>query len=73
MCQCHAAHARRSTETELGALQVEELRELQSEWSQEYKVRRQMLIERAKVRMRLAFWHQETCLSAGNCGIFAGS
>ena len=32
------------------AVQVEELRELQAEWRQEYRVRRQMLIERAKVQ-----------------------
>ena len=31
------------------AMQVEELRELQAEWKQEYQIRRQMLIERAKV------------------------
>ena len=30
-------------------MQVEELRELQTEWKQEYQIRRQMLIERAKV------------------------
>ncbi len=41
-------------------LQEQELRDLQAEWSQEYKVRRQMLIERAKVRIPSAFWHQES-------------
>ena len=40
-------------------LQVQELRELQAEWSQEYKVRRQMLIERAKVCLHPALWCQE--------------
>ena len=30
-------------------MQTEELQEMQAEWKQEYRVRRQMLIERAKV------------------------
>ena len=30
-------------------MQKEELQEMQAEWKQEYRVRRQMLIERAKV------------------------
>lgn len=34
------------------ALQTRELRELHDEWKQEYQIRRQMLIERAKVRQR---------------------
>ena len=43
-------------------VQVEELRELHAEWKQEYQIRRQMLIERAKVPPQQCDMRQKTAV-----------